>query len=145
MVLDGVNTVSFAHLIADGNAKGPNPNETGVFYDGEISKAAQGAPVELKLALASDSGAYEGTVDGGKTKITLPVTAIEDCDIDRKALQRIFPNWGAGRFDQAFPDLAKALGSFYEISMEDMKDRLVQEAGKGGESFEVFGLKLPVG
>jgi hypothetical protein len=143
-LLDRARTVSFAHVIANGTAKGPDPNEKWVYYDGEVSATPRGAPVELKLNLTSDSGAYEGTVDEGRTTITLPVTAIEECEIDRAALKRIFPNWGTESFDKAFPDLAKALGSFYEVSIEDMKDRLSQETGKGEESFELFSLKLPV-
>lgn len=143
--LNQTTTVYFAHVIADGDAKGPDPNEKWVFYDREVSASPRGTPVEVNLNLGSNAGAFEGTVDGGKTTIRLPVIAIEQCDINRAALQKVFPNWGVGSFDESFPELSKVIGSFYEVSIEEIKDRLSQETGKGEESFEVFGLKLPVG
>jgi hypothetical protein len=145
VLLRDVKSISFAHVIADGTVKGPNPNENWVRYDDEASASPRVAPIDLRLNLTPAGGAYEGKIDGDKTTITLPVVAVEECDIDRAALKKIFPDWGTGAFGEAFPDLAKALGSFYEVSIEDMKDRLAQEAGKGEESFEVFGLKIPVG
>ncbi len=136
--------ISVPYNLREGTAKGPNFSDRRVHYDERLTATSAGAPVELLLREHGDDLWYEGTVDGGKITIHLPVLSVEHCEISQGALERIFPTWHTGRFEEAFPDLAKAVCSSEEVSLQDIVTHLEQESGKGPESFEAFGLKVPV-
>ncbi len=137
-------TVSFAHVVADGNVKGPHPMEQWMLYDNEVSTKTREGTIELHLSIGDNDASYFGSVDDEKTSIQIPVEFVERCKVDHAVLRRVFSNWGTGSFKEAFSDLAEATGSLEQISLSQLESRLAQEAAKGQETFDAFGLKVPV-
>ena len=53
------------------------------------------------------------------------------------------PAWNPKTFQATFPELAKASVGSEQLSLEDLDARLKQEAAKGPETLDIFGLKIP--
>jgi hypothetical protein len=77
--------------------------------------------------------------------VAVPVLQYLQVPIDQKSLASHFGNWHPGPFGEIFADLAQASGQFGETTLEDFKKHLSDEASKGTEVFEAFGLKFPAG
>jgi hypothetical protein len=56
-----------------------------------------------------------------------------------------FRNIRRGRFEESFADLSFAASDYADLPLEDIKDFLHDDAAKGQEVFEAFGMKFPAG
>jgi hypothetical protein len=65
--------------------------------------------------------------------------------LSQEALNSYFENWRPGSFEKSFSDLAKASRTFNALEFDDIKKLISDDAAKGAEVFEAFGMKFPAG
>ncbi len=63
--------------------------------------------------------------------------------VNQEKLTKLFPNWHPGSFDTTFRDLDRAGHELGVLDLMQVKTIISDDAPKGVEVFEVFGMKLP--
>jgi hypothetical protein len=74
----------------------------------------------------------------------LPVYVVEQ-EVSQQTLLKNYTNLKSGVFEKSFADLASATQGQGDLPLEDIKNFLHDEASKGPEVFEAFGMKFPAG
>jgi hypothetical protein len=82
---------------------------------------------------------------GRKKSILIPISELEVTVIKQDSLYQLFHNLKLGKFRDSFPDLAVAARDEFDLPFEDVKTFAHDEASKGPEVFEAFGMKFPAG
>jgi len=127
----------------------------GVFYEAEhhdkfsfkiLSEAdpkiSQGN-IEMTLKGTLTDPRY--AVHFGSMPVELRVQSAYVYQISQKTVTLTFKNLRQGVFEASFADLSFAAHEYADLPLEDIKDFVHYEAGKGQEVFEVFGMKFPAG
>jgi hypothetical protein len=65
--------------------------------------------------------------------------------VTQDTITRRFRNLRGGRFGSSFADLAQASKLISDLPLEDVRTFIRDEAAKGPEAFEAFGVKFPAG
>jgi hypothetical protein len=87
---------------------------------------------------------YHGILIADDFDVMIPVATCGRLKLTQQKLVERFPNWQGGRFDQSFSDLARAAKGREALSLEDVQRIVSEDAGRGSEVLEIFGLKFPV-
>jgi hypothetical protein len=74
--------------------------------------------------------------------IFLPIDMVTCVSIDQDALGKRYAGWKSGPFDKTFSDLGNATRNMAILRLDEVEKRLLEEASKGTEVFEMFGLKF---
>jgi hypothetical protein len=91
------------------------------------------------------SDVADAVASGRKTSIVIPIGELEATVIKQDSLYQLFHNLKYGEFEESFPDLAVAARDEFDLPLEDVKTFVHDEASKGPEVFEAFGMKFPAG
>jgi hypothetical protein len=115
-----------------------------VFLD-QTRYAVHASPhIELRLGTREHGTIPSGYIGNLPNGIVLfPFTKGRILDLNQDSLGKIF-NWHSGRFDRAFYDLHQAALGIESWDLQKIRDQLVEETSKGGDSFEALGIKFPV-
>jgi hypothetical protein len=89
-----------------------------------------------------DRFAYEGIDQRRALVYTLPVCAVQTMTVRQKNIGSRF-DWDEGVFRVAFSDLAKATTKTDTLELEDVEKLVADDASRGSEVFEAFGMKFP--
>jgi hypothetical protein len=85
------------------------------------------------------------TLRGKKLSLFFPTTSYDHTTVDQENLVKYFKNWRTGSFDKAFYDLDQATREVGMLKLETLKTLIADEAAKGSQAFEAFGMKFPAG
>jgi hypothetical protein len=77
--------------------------------------------------------------------VLLPVATYREVEVDQGELVKSFANWHLGPYERSFRDLAQASQGLQDLDLEEARKILSEDATKGDEIFEAFGLKFPAG
>jgi hypothetical protein len=100
--------------------------------------------LHVRIEPGGDVG-YDGFLPDLTTEVFFPFQTISRVTVDRKKLDMQYKDWGSDVFDVSFADLTQASNEFQTLEFEDVKKIISDEAAKGAEVFEVFGIKFPTG
>lgn len=91
--------------------------------------------------------AYVGRFDWNRQHmfIVVPITEIQEDSVNQESVRAVFPSLRTGIFERSFPDLSVAALDKMDLRLEDARDFIHDEASKGSEVFEAFGMKFPAG
>jgi hypothetical protein len=79
------------------------------------------------------------------TYLWIPITEMTRYKVTREVIKDRFNTIGKGEFDQAFVDLSRATAGMTDLELADIKEIVHDDAVKGPEVFEIFGMKFPAG
>jgi hypothetical protein len=79
----------------------------------------------------------------GLNSVTIPILKLNYSETDRSTLNKTFQSWGSGEFENSFYNLDQATRDNKTLTLEDIAKIVSEDAAKGPEVFEVFGLKFP--
>jgi hypothetical protein len=82
---------------------------------------------------------------GKKLSLFFPTTSYYHTTVDQEHLVKYFKNWRTGPFDKAFYDLDRASREVGVLKLESIRTLIADEAAKGSQAFEAFGMKFPAG
>jgi hypothetical protein len=85
---------------------------------------------------------YEGIDRRQGLIYILPVCAVQSMNIRQRNIVAYF-DWDEKPYPDAFADLAQATAEIRTLELEDVEKLLSDEASKGNEIFEAFGMKFP--
>jgi hypothetical protein len=137
--------------VSDGYISDGASRKIGRILKGDPNKAKPGnlAPRET---IELDSGIdqkYDMPVYAGWTSdnsiVSFPIGEYLQVAVTQQTLCKYFENWKTGAFDTAFADLAHATHDLEVLQFEDLEKIISEEAAKGSEVFEAFGMKFPAG
>lgn len=75
--------------------------------------------------------------------LQIPVVFVVRSEVTQKTLEEVFHNLHPGPFEDSFADLAVLARDEVDLPLEQIKDFIHDEAAKGPEVFEAFGVKFP--
>jgi hypothetical protein len=78
-------------------------------------------------------------------KAAIPITSLNKCTVSQTEISGAYLNVHTGSFERGFADLAAAARDRADLSLEEIKTLVHEEAAKGTEVFEAFGMKFPAG
>jgi hypothetical protein len=84
-------------------------------------------------------------VQGKRVHVSIPISSVLKAEVNQDFVVSLFRNLKKGPFDQSFQDLETATRQKKDLSLDEIKGFLHDEAAKGPEVFEIFGMKLPAG
>jgi hypothetical protein len=90
------------------------------------------------------SGQEEAWYGAGET-VWFPVATYREVQVDQGEMIKSFTNWHVGTFERSFGDLAQAAHEMEDINLDEVRKIISEEASKGNETFEAFGMKFPSG
>jgi hypothetical protein len=128
-----------------------SPGGTGGYWKFKIRKPVSEPPtreIELKLTSVSnrhgeDDLLYTATIDDAL--LVIPVWEELDLTWTQQSIIEVFGNVQPGVFSRSFSDLSVAGRDRMDLPFQDIKEFLHDEAAKGPEVFEAFGMKFPAG
>jgi hypothetical protein len=82
---------------------------------------------------------------GDRQETEIPILTFAKYVVTRGTLSKLFHNLRPGPFKKSFGDLSVATRDETDLPLEDIKEFLHDEAAKGPEVFEAFGMKFPAG
>jgi hypothetical protein len=85
----------------------------------------------------------EGDIPNRREILFFPAHAYESFHVSRGWLGFAFKNWKTDEFNVSFRDLDQATKGLESLEFEDIKKIISDEASKGPEVFEAFGMKFP--
>ena len=91
------------------------------------------------------SSSQEEALFGLGESVSFPVATYREVQVDQGDLVKSFTNWHVGTFEKSFVDLAQAAHGLEDVDLEEARKIISEEASKGNETFEAFGLKFPAG
>lgn len=110
----------------------------------------QGPQYRFQLSLlgspeqhSQEESTYNG-LSGGKL-LNIPIYAWDRRTVTQDTIIRRFHNLHGGEFGSSFADLAQASELISDLPLEDVRDFIRDEAAKGPEVFEAFGMRFPAG
>jgi len=83
--------------------------------------------------------------DDGDLMLIVSILTLKRYAVTRETISHHFHNLHAGEFQDTFADLARASDAMSDLPLQDIKEFIHDEAAKGPEIFEVFGMKFPAG
>jgi hypothetical protein len=101
-------------------------------------------PRSLSLTTIGRSVVYDG-INHDFKYCAFRVNRFVYVEVSQQTFLTRFLNWKAGSFEEAFPDLARAGHDLETLELDDMERFVSNEAAKGTEVFEAFGMKFPAG
>jgi hypothetical protein len=76
--------------------------------------------------------------------VVLSANDVREYEVSQQTISSVFTNMQpSGSFAESFTDLSTAARNFADLSLEDIEKFLHDEAGKGQDVFEAFGMKFP--
>jgi hypothetical protein len=130
--------------------------KTVIVGDFTANNDSQTPEVKLQLSLDPDqdhgpasetkgqSFSYLAHIDALRA-LTIPIKSFAQYTVTRDTVSRHFHNLHAGEFEDTFADLSKASDTVSDLPLQDIKDFIHDDAVKGPEVFEIFGMKFPAG
>jgi hypothetical protein len=82
---------------------------------------------------------------GSDRVLTVHISSFAQYTVTRDTISRHFHNLHSGEFKDTFADLSKAADTMSDLPLQDIKEFIHDDAIKGPEVFEVFGMKFPAG
>lgn len=115
----------------------------------DIAKKPETVTIEMVRALHSEQFFYVSnwpihTVHED-VAIRIPLKAVSKCVVSQTEVSRAYNNLHPGSFERSFADLSTATFDRADLSLEEIKTFAHEEAAKGTEVFEAFGMKFPAG
>jgi hypothetical protein len=115
----------------------------------DITKKPETVTLEIVRALHSEEFFYVSkwpiqTVHED-VEIRIPLNAVSKCVVSQNEMSRAYNNLHPGSFERTFADLSTAARDRTDFSLEEIKTFVHEEAAKGIEVFEAFGMKFPAG
>lgn len=114
----------------------------------DMAKKPETVTVEMVRALYSEEFFYVSqsiqTVPED-VEIRIHLNAVSKCFVSQTEVSRAYNNLHSGSFERSFADLSNATRDRADLSLEEVKTFVHDEAAKGTEVFEAFGMKLPAG
>lgn len=133
-------------LFPEGRICQPHTKDDYVLLIDSEPPPASSTIFKVDLYLESVGGKNGGSEIGySGWKFFFPITECNRVALDQSRLGSYFKNWNPGSFDTSFSDLAHAAQGMESLRFDDIRQMLAEEATKGPEIFEVFGMKLPAG
>jgi hypothetical protein len=115
----------------------------GRFFFG-TDEGAKLHPVQLRLGCVKDeSCSYSGYMQGHE--LDIPIVKLVRYHLTQEMFHRQFHNLSARDFRFAFYDLDQSTKEKRDLKLEDIKEFIHDDAVKGAEVFEAFGMKFPAG
>jgi hypothetical protein len=78
-------------------------------------------------------------------KLFFSICETRSSEVSQEGVTAYFTNWRRGAFIDAFYDLDRAAREYKTLKLERLDKLLSDEASKGPEAFEAFGMKFPAG
>lgn len=95
----------------------------------------------LNLMVNKDTIYYVGPTSLGTIRVN--VANFVYTEVTQQMFVTYFGNWTGSSFDSSFSDLARAGHEFEALELEDVDKIVSNEASKGSEVVEAFGMKFP--
>ena len=95
----------------------------------------------LYLVVDTDAIYYVSPTSLGTARIN--VVHFVYTEVTQQMLVDYFGNWTGNSFDSAFRDLARAARDYDALDLDEIDKIVSDEASKGSEVFEAFGMKFP--
>jgi hypothetical protein len=83
--------------------------------------------------------------DDRELMLKVSILTLKRYAVTRGTISHHFHNLHTGEFQDTFADLARASDAMSDLPLQDIKEFIHDEASKGPEIFEVFGMKFPAG
>jgi hypothetical protein len=127
----------------------------GRFLKGTLGADENTPQAEIQLSLNPDR--EEGRVPEDKgpfnyvaelkwpVYLWIPIIEMTRYGVTRNTIISRFSTMGSGEFEQAFSDLSHATDGMADLELGDIKEFIHDDAAKGPEVFEIFGMKFPAG
>jgi hypothetical protein len=77
--------------------------------------------------------------------VGIPIARVRQYEVTQQAIGNRYSKFRAGPFNESFADLRSATNNYTDLPLIDIKEFLHDEASKGQEVFEAFGMKFPAG
>lgn len=139
-------------VCSEGALMDDDDRTTFIILSGEDASVSRNDSRRINLFVdrASRSGqfGYMGEVanaKGQKVFFAFGSTAKLTLDKAKLATAAQFAGRHRGSFEESFSDLDQASREFQGLDLEDVKSFISEEAAKGTEVFEAFGMKIPAG
>jgi hypothetical protein len=78
-------------------------------------------------------------------EIRIRLKAVNRCSVSQTEMSRAYKSLYVGSFEKSFSDLSTATLDRADLSLEEIRNLIHEEAAKGSEVFEAFGMKFPAG
>ena len=135
-----------------------NSSEQKTVSVGEFTANNDRQTPEVKLQLSLDPDQNHGPASETKGQsfsylahvnalrtLTIHINSFAQYTVTQDTISRHFHNLQAGTFEDTFADLSKAADTMSDLPLQDIKEFIHDDAIKGPEVFEVFGMKFPAG
>jgi hypothetical protein len=152
------NSISDSGIVEDLGESSKSDTEVSV---ADFRSTIEGKTPQLELQLSLDPKELSDTTDeDGKQQsfsyiaqvgddrglmLEIPIQALKRYEVTRDTISHHFHNLHTGEFQDTFADLASASDAMSDLPLQDIKEFVHDEAAKGPEIFEVFGMKFPAG
>jgi hypothetical protein len=124
----------------------PNPTGRHVDVDLELTndRGFALAAIRDQPMLDSNDLWYWGDtkVDSVRIGVFPRILEVDECSIRQGTISRLYRNLSEGNFNTSFSDLSTAAENDFDLPLEDVKEFMRDEAAKGPEVFEAFGIKF---
>jgi hypothetical protein len=87
---------------------------------------------------------FQGELSSSES-VVIPVATYREVEVDQQELGKFFSGWRVAAFDKSFRDLTQAAHGLEALDFEDVRKVMSEEATKGDEIFEAFGMRFPAG
>lgn len=136
--------VNFADdVIAEGTLSGLPEKSNWVLLHHRENPDPSLKKVQLTKYLGSEKSGYVGYLPESNQEVFFYSGTYIHAVGSQALLKSFFPNVCPGSFDKSFSDLAKATDGFGPLPLEEARKLLSDEAAKGSDIFEAFGMKFP--
>jgi hypothetical protein len=100
--------------------------------------------VNLRKHLDSQKSGFVGRLPKSNQEVFFYTGLYNHVEASQALLQGFFPSLCRGSFAESFSDLAKATAGLGPLTLEETRKLVSDEAAKGSDRFEAFGMKFPV-
>lgn len=99
--------------------------------------------VQLTKHLEAGRTGFMGHLPETNQEVFLYALRYEHVDASQGLLKSFFPDVCSGSFNDSFPDLRSATEEFATDPLDEIRKHVNEEAAKGADLFEAFGMKFP--
>lgn len=117
----------------------------GYFFPKAISddKMKKHKEIQLHKNLPLGESIFQFIGYEGNDTYLIKVNKYDTTFVSRTVLSQIFGNWTDAPYEFAFYDLKEASKGMESLDLERVSQKISEEATKGSEVFEAFGMKFP--
>jgi hypothetical protein len=109
-----------------------------------IKKLPLDSPLTFEFVARPEEDFFEYMVSSPQLDVySLPIEEVLKSEVNHYVLAQHFFGWRDSSFKMAFADLADAARGFESLDLERIRQIMADDAAKGNQVFEAFGIKFP--